>query len=335
MPDRIPTLDGWRGIAILLVLFDHFQPALLGGYPAEWSRSGAHGVTIFFVLSGYLITSKLIAEPMNLRQFYIRRFFRLMPATWVFLGFLALLAATVNSYFISGRLLASCLFFYRDLLLDGGYTQHFWSLSLEEQFYLTWPFVLLLAGARRSSWIAVVGIAACAIYRGINWQTYYRPNFCLLGWVRVDAILVGCLLALFLKDNTFRERAQRWTRIAWAPALAVFVFCAARAQAIPPLWESLAISVLIAGSSLNPASAPAALLSFRPLVWLGTISYSAYLWQQIFTIPLPSPMNIVMIFVLFPAFVLFSYYCIERPFTRMGRNVSSEGRSAIQASVSA
>jgi peptidoglycan/LPS O-acetylase OafA/YrhL len=99
---------------------------------------------------------------------------------------------------------------------------------------------------------------------------------------------------------------------------------------IPPLSESLATAILIAGSSLNPASALTAPLSFRPLVWLGNISYSAYLWQQIFTLPLPLPMRVAMIFVLFPAFVLLTNYCIERPLTRFGHGITTKAAKGWQ-----
>ncbi len=99
--NRIKVLDGWRGIAILLVLFDHVQDSLLGHYIRPWTRTGVHGVTIFFVLSGYLITSKLLQEQIDrgisLKAFYIRRFFRLMPGRVAVFGY-ALLTCKIDSY---------------------------------------------------------------------------------------------------------------------------------------------------------------------------------------------------------------------------------------------
>src|ERR1700678_2855001 len=93
---RITVLDGWRGVAILLVLFDHIQFSIHGTYPQPWMQTGQHGVTIFFVLSGFLITSKLIEKPIDLRHFYIRRFFRLMPAAWTYLAALAVVGALMR-----------------------------------------------------------------------------------------------------------------------------------------------------------------------------------------------------------------------------------------------
>jgi hypothetical protein len=97
--NRISALDGWRGIAILLVLFDHIQDAVLHRYARPWTQTGQHGVTIFFVLSGFLITSKLIEGPIGLKQFYLRRLFRLMPVAWTFLAAMALFNRLVHAHF--------------------------------------------------------------------------------------------------------------------------------------------------------------------------------------------------------------------------------------------
>jgi hypothetical protein len=98
--DRIPTLDGWRGIAITLVFVTHLQISLLGhlyhGY--RWLDLGQHGVTLFFVLSGYLITSRLLGEEkINLGSFYLRRFFRLMPCAWAYLLILGIVAVVAHA----------------------------------------------------------------------------------------------------------------------------------------------------------------------------------------------------------------------------------------------
>jgi peptidoglycan/LPS O-acetylase OafA/YrhL len=84
--NRIPALDGWRGIAIAPVLIDHIEHAVLHRYALPWTQTGQHGVTIFFVLSGFLITTKLLEGPIDLRRFYMRRAFRLMPVAWTFLA---------------------------------------------------------------------------------------------------------------------------------------------------------------------------------------------------------------------------------------------------------
>lgn len=148
---RIPTLDGWRGIAIAMVITGHIQVAANYYIPLLKIR-GQHGVTIFFVLSGFLITANLISRPVTLKNFYIRRFFRLMPAAWTFLAVLTLVDALTGFPLSSWPEIRACLLFYRNFLPPVGGTGQFWTLSIEEQFYLIWPGVLLLFGARRCRW---------------------------------------------------------------------------------------------------------------------------------------------------------------------------------------
>jgi peptidoglycan/LPS O-acetylase OafA/YrhL len=208
--NRIPTLDGWRGIAILLVLFDHIQHSLLNRYAEPWTQTGQHGVTIFFVLSGFLITSRLLEGPSDLKRFYLRRFWRLMPVAWTYIASLLLLDRLTGVHFVSLSGVSACLFFYRNFGGNSGsaITGHFWSLSLEEQFYLVWPCVLLLAGVRRCRWVAAMGAIACAVYRWLTWAHYDQNVVNGQSQVRADALLAGCLLALLLAEPRFRSAAK-------------------------------------------------------------------------------------------------------------------------------
>ncbi|HTV06587.1 MAG TPA: acyltransferase [Acidobacteriaceae bacterium] len=322
---RIPSLDGWRGIAILLVLLDHVQIALVGRYRWSWTETGQHGVTIFFVLSGFLITSKLLERQINLRDFYMRRFFRLMPAAWTYLAVIALLTLASGTRFTSIADVRACLLFYRNFVrfAHNSVTGHFWSLSLEEQFYLVWPSVLLLAGLRHSRWIAGGGAVACALYRWVFWAHYdsHGPNF--QSQVRADALLLGCLVALLLAEPRLLSACRRLSQLLALPALAVFIYCIVRFHNLLPLSESAAIAILIAACVLHPGSLFVRILSFRPLAWLGVISYSVYLWQELF-IHLGSgtgAVHLVSIFIAIPAFALASYYFIERPCIRFGNRL--------------
>jgi peptidoglycan/LPS O-acetylase OafA/YrhL len=320
---RVDTLDGWRGIAILLVLFDHIQVALTGHYLHPWMQTGQHGVTIFFVLSGYLITFKLLEGPIDLKRFYLRRFFRLMPAAWTYLAVLLLLNRLTGVQLTSGAELRACLLFYRNnVQVPGlGLAGHFWSLSLEEQFYLLWPSLLLLAGSKRCRWIAALGACACAAYRWISWPHNDRlgPNDSTL--VRADALLIGCLLALALSDERMRFTAIRWAKTLALPALAVFLVCVARFHWLPPLHEDIAIAFLLSATVLYPGHRWSRLLSFRPLAWLGVISYSIYIWQELF-------MHIRSLYTLvaLPLVAVASYYLIERPCVRVGRRLGAPAR---------
>ncbi len=324
---RIPSLDGWRGVAIALVLFDHTQAALLRRYWKPWMQTGQHGVTIFFVLSGFLITSKLLEAPIDLKRFYVRRFFRLMPVAWAYLAALLIYGTLSNIHVLSGRELLSCLFFYRNFLGEDRsiFAGHFWSLSMEEQFYLFWPCLLALAGLRRARWVAGVCAIACAAYRFTHWAHYDRQWLSFQTQVRADAILIGCLLATLLSDSKYRAIAARWSRFWTAPALAVLIFSIAYFHWLPPLYECIAIALLIASSVLRPHSMLARPLSASGIVWLGTISYSVYVWQQYF-LTYRGIAQTLPLLCLMPAFALASYYLIERPATRYGHRISRRMR---------
>jgi len=326
MMNRIPALDGWRGIAIALVLFDHLQAALTGGYVRPWMQTGQHGVTIFFVLSGYLITARLLQEPagrIDLRSFYIRRFFRLMPVAWAYLALLWITSRISGERWISGGEIASCVFFVRNFFGAGPslYAAHFWSLSIEEQFYLFWPCLLLMAGMRASRWLALTGAFIIAAYRAIHWAHYDHQWLGFQTQVRADALLIGCLLALLLAEPRLRLIAQRCGKFLWLPALIALLFAIASFHWLPPLFECIAIAVLIAASILHAHSLFVRPLLFPALLWMGTISYSVYVWQQFFFVYRGAAITIPLL-CLMPVFALGSYYWIELPSARLGQRIA-------------
>lgn len=309
-----------------LVLFDHIQPALLGRFIRPWTQSGQHGVTVFFVLSGFLITSKLIEGPIDLKNFYIRRFFRLMPVAWVYLAVLMLIGYQIHTPIAGRAAVLSSLFFYRNYVdVDfGATTWHFWSLSLEEQFYLIWPWILLFAGLRRSVWIAAAGAVGCALYRWQLWAYYSRGFYNSQSQVRGDALLIGSLMALLLSEPRLRVGAVRWSRWWWLPALAGLFYCIRTFSVLPTLMECMCIALLISASMLHPGFFLARPLSFRPLVVLGIASYSTYVWQAPFTLLAwgNGPAGILTLFVGLPLVVFASYRYIERPLTRLGHRIT-------------
>lgn len=321
---RIPTLDGWRGIAIAMVLFTHVQ----GATGHNLINTGQHGVTIFFVLSGFLITRNLISRPANLKSFYIRRFFRLMPVVWTYLALLAIFSFSLGVPLFQHGELQPCLLFYRNYAgpnPGGAMTGHFWSLSIEEQFYLVWPGLLLLLGIRRCRWFAGLAAIGIAIYRWRRWQHYIHG---LLGFrteVRADALLVGCLLALLLSDPELRKRAANITKWLALPAAAGVLIAIRRFPGMEPLYEPVCIAILIAGAYIHPSSIPARILSCKPLVWLGQVSYSVYVWQEPFMWFKGDTLGFLFLLIFFmPLFALGSYYLIERPCTHFGRRLTPE-----------
>jgi peptidoglycan/LPS O-acetylase OafA/YrhL len=322
--DRIPTLDGWRGIAILLVLITHLQISLLGhlygGY--RWMDLGQHGVNLFFVLSGYLITNRLLGEnKINLKAFYLRRFFRLMPCAWTYLLTLVIASVIAHTAFI-GRDAWSCLFFFRNYYPAGEAasnfrTGHFWSLSLEEQFYLVWPPVLVLAGRARAVWIAAFAAAGCAIFRILHWQSYNQVFRDQRSEVRFDALLVGCIFALLMQSPRVRASFQRYGTILFWILVPVLIWHLYRYEWLIPLSESLTMAALIVSTSQTPSGLAARALEWKHLKFLGLISYSLYVWQQgVLFIPWP------WIGALFlPLVAILSFSLIERPCIAFGRHV--------------
>ncbi len=301
------------------MLFDHGQDSLLHHYLRPWAQTGQHGVLIFFVLSGYLITSNLLKGPIDLKRFYIRRFFRLMPAAWTFLATLLLIDLAFGARLTHWGDIVACVFFFRNFYPQtlGNVDGHFWSLSIEEQFYLVWPAVLLFAGFRRSRWVAAAGILGCGVYRWIFWERYSTGTISWYTQFHVDALLAGCLMALLLDDPRNREWITRWSRRLAIPALLVLLYCIARVSGLSLMLESPAVAFLIVGSVLYSQSVPVRLLSLRPLAFLGLISYSVYLWQELFM----GFDSIIACCLILPV-ALGSYLLIERPLTRFGHKIT-------------
>jgi len=318
---RIPTLDGWRGFAILLVLASHVQAGLTGHvWRFNWMDVGKHGVTIFFVLSGFLITSRILDDPsFRLATFYRRRFFRLAPVALLYLAVIVLLRIILHARPIATDLW-SCLFLFRNYVAENpsnALTSHFWSLSIEEQFYLFWPSVLVLFGRRLSLRVAGVIVAGIALFRLQHWDAYLAKS--LRTEVRMDALLVGCALALLMRNTKVRQCFLRYNTLAILFAASVFLLCVYRFQVLMPLQESLAIAVLLGCTSAQPGNRLSRILEARPLKFLGVISYSLYLWQELFLVPHWGKALAPFMFALLFVTAYLSYELIERPCIAFGR----------------
>jgi peptidoglycan/LPS O-acetylase OafA/YrhL len=320
--ERIPTLDGWRGIAILLVLIGHFSPSLAPHEPAWIEKIGQHGVAIFFVLSGFLITTRLLHEDrIDLRGFYLRRLFRLMPCAWLYLGSLSLLSALSGAKLATAPEIFSCIFSFRNYF-DAQHlpTAHFWSLSIEQQFSLVWPALLLLTGIRRARWLALATAVLLASWRLLHWTQISSQPFAAstATQYRADALLIGCALALALPGIVRYLRA--WMA---GPLLIGIALCICRYPDMIPLHESILIALLLAVTSQIPMPG-AALLNWRPLAFLGAVSYSVYIWQQPFFLLAGHTVHGLITALAALALVsLASYYLVEQPLIRLGRRIEA------------
>ncbi|HMA01776.1 MAG TPA: acyltransferase [Gemmatimonadaceae bacterium] len=354
--ERIPSLDGIRAFSIMLVIGWHLASSGSAPWLEQLWRidSGNLGVRLFFVISGYLITSLLLAEhartgTVNLKRFYVRRALRIMPAFYFFLAVITLAAAAGLVPASRTALLRAAT--YTSNYLGTGWTLgHTWSLAVEEQFYLLWPSVIVLLGLRRSLMYAGIVLLLSPTFRGIAAITGHWPDNPRYSFECVaDALATGCLLAYarpwLWNHASYRRLLERRAMELWPVVILVVAVANAR-------WEhfgaiagiallNMAIAVWIDWCLRYPESRVGRILNARPIAFIGVLSYSIYLWQQPFLRPghtLRFPLSILCI----GALALISFYLVERPMLRLrarmatGRTISNgtsrwhRGRSAHQ-----
>jgi peptidoglycan/LPS O-acetylase OafA/YrhL len=316
---RRPALDGLRGIAVLLVIIGHETRSVTG---AAWA-----GVTIFFVLSGFLITRLLLEEHretgrIDRTAFYTRRARRLLPALALLLLYFAMAALTGKypwqpiafAVTLTANLAATF-----GVILGG--LGHTWSLALEEQFYALWPFALIpLARHRHGSKILIMAALGSAALRIA--LIHDDPTGQLYGFrtdTRADAIIIGCLLALNI-DRV--HRLPRLPLLAAAAALIATLCCllngwTATSWIITPV--ALSAAVVIAWA-VRPGPVPGSrALANPPLRGTGRISYGMYLWQEpiiVMATALPLVERVPVTLAATYAAALASWLIVERPFMR-------------------
>jgi len=318
---RIHSLQGVRAICISLVLLAHV--AGTRNFPGSrvLEAYGNPGVRIFLILSGYLITSQLLKEHdktggVSLRRFYARRAYRIFPAAY---GFMAIAIAT-HWWKLSRANILTALTYTLNYYPRGNHVLgHLWSLGVEEQFYLLWPLCLLLF-SRKRLWIVAVAILAGPLLRMLFWLLWRRAGLEHPFPVFMDALATGAAISL-LEPRLRRFQAVLLSRyFLLVPALTLLIpltqFWSNRA------YESLGFSVFqfgVALSLLHVMQRRYWILNSAPFVWVGSISYSLYLWQQPFLNRWSSapwaafPLNLALA-VLFAAA---SYYLVEEPFLRL------------------
>jgi peptidoglycan/LPS O-acetylase OafA/YrhL len=334
--DYIPTLDGWRGIAIGLVLLSHSARS-----SAAAEHLGFLGVAFFFAISGYLICTKLLVErersgTISLKRFYWRRGFRILPASLIYLTVIGLLGILAIER-VKGRDVASGIFLFSNYLPDKDWdVNHFWSLSMEEHFYLIWPVLLATLGNRHARRTALVCIAGIFL-----WRSWALSHFVLAGIptlqrtdLRLDAFFAPCALAILLREPLCRERATRWL----SPIIVVGLLAVLAVLRIPhtssaifnslrQLAQACILPLAIVSTVFRPATLFGRFLELSPVRWVGRVSYSIYLWQMPFFDRngwLGSHTGSVWLKIAaLLAAASLSYYLIERPLIRHGRRLES------------
>ena len=330
---RIPSLDGLRAISILAVVLGHIagtagSPRLyLGGIDIA-----SLGVRVFFVISGFLITGLLLEEreatgTISLPRFYLRRTLRIFPAYYFFLLMLAL-AQALGWIELRPRDLLHGLTYTENYSQDHSwYVGHIWSLSVEEQFYLLWPAVMLLAGSLRGLRLAAAFVLLAPVVRVAEWMLFPSWREHIIGHsfeTVADAIAVGCVLAgsrdrLWQRPGYRRLLTGPWFALVPLALLVVASFDSARVKhSIGMTLMNLGIALCIDRCVRFPGDLVGKLLNSRPFVFVGVMSYSIYLWQQPFlnrlsgSVTATFPLNVALATVA----ALGSYYLIEKPALR-------------------
>jgi peptidoglycan/LPS O-acetylase OafA/YrhL len=335
----MPALDGWRAISIFLVVLHHTKVSVpipvIGPLLARLSDFGGAGVWIFFAISGLLICGRLLQEEqkhgrISLRNFYIRRAFRILPPAMLYLATLAALSRWLH---VTKLELFSSLFFFRNYALAAlppayWFTGHFWSLAIEEHFYLLLPGILVFFPKRRARVLGALALVIAAwrfwLQHFTNVDVGYRTD------TSLDALLIPALLAIAASS----DRCAPFLRALLLPRFLV-VFVAMWVFFLQfRLPVNLAILPLVLlGTSQHPENFIGKFLEWAPLRWVGRLSYSLYLWQQLFfcdrwwhgDLPLGVlqqwPLKLAGLF----ACACVSYYLLERPMMRLGHRIASSG----------
>src|SRR5258708_5968957 len=342
---RIPGLDGLRAVSILLVLIGHASMTIRNLNPhastlLDYLGNGRLGVLTFFVISGYLITILLKKEwdrsrTIDLRAFYRRRVLRIFPAFYCYLLVIALLSTvgmihTHLAYICSAATFSwnYSHYYLRSIDQYSWFVGHFWTLSLEEQFYLLWPVTLLLLRPRRAGYIA---LSLALLMPPLRVALYFlypseRPFLGNMLHTAVDPIMIGCLLALAQEKPRFERAIRpllRWYVPAAAAifALIISAYLEMRYRGVYQLTvgvtlESAAIALILIWLTRRPESTAGKLFNTPVMVRIGILSYSLYLWQQLFLTTFNTtwtgafPLNLLVCFVV----AEMSYRLIEKPF---------------------
>ena len=324
---RIPYLDGLRAYSIIVVILMHSLEHQNWLGPVSFLRpvvaDGQLGVRVFFVLSGFLISTLLLDEleqngKISIRGFYERRIARIFPAFYLYIGIIFVLTLFGVLSIYPATLAASATFTWNifhtwrrvlpyDSVLgwrgfwhnaspgdDNLVLTHFWTLSLEEQFYVVWPSCLVLFGRRWSSRLALAGVILMPFYRLLSFHRIQLSGVREAVMIRSvqDLILFGVLAAFFVRAGALEKfRGHRLRAFfPWVAGVSVFVV-APWLGSFPSLGIGLSFVPTVQGLSVllfifwllsGEGGFLRSLLESWPAVQLGLLSYSLYVWQQPF-----------------------------------------------------
>lgn len=334
IPARVPTLDGLRAVSILAVILGHSVDTYGGpNFLGPLRHMGNLGVRMFFVISGFLITTLLLKElqrsgRISLKDFYIRRTLRIWPAFFAFVGIVYAIYLLGYVKMNPGDLLHSVTFTMNYHHDDAWVFSHLWSLSVEEQFYLLWPFALSILGPTRAFPLACAVLLLSPLIRAGMWYWWGVSDVAAMTrqfQAVADSLAIGCLLSCAYNALVNDPRFGPLIRSPWCVLLAAaFLVSSFASYFVAPSWfyvftqsiANVALALLVIHFVATHDSPVGRVLNSRPLVVIGVLSYSLYLWQNLFMNPDSNhwftrfPANL---FLTFTAATI-SYLLIEKPF---------------------
>ena len=347
MHNRIAGFDGIRALAVLSVILTHLHiyEILI---QKEWlsreivrSINGTTGVQAFFILSGFLITYLLIREhrrygAVSLRNFYIRRTLRIFPLYFFILFMIVILHIFGNKVTNWHSIFFASIYSY-NFIPKEWYTTvlgHTWSLAVEEHFYLIWPLLFVTLGFKSIKTLQVLillAVLSLLIHLSLNQSEYLKEHFFVYRWTFIAGINIayGCFFAILLSDPGLHRKAENlfsssfslffgvamWLETLWLPHSMSFY---------GDYIKGLGLALIIVWIYLNQKSLLTSFLEWRPLRYLGTISYGVYMYQGFFlatgpyrdpgqTWPPSQHIGLLLLIIVAPL----SWHFFEKPLLRL------------------
>ena len=330
---QLPSFNGWRAFSILLVLCQHIP--FTDGFPSQYSSlvyrtvDGNLGVRVFFTISGFLITWLMVKEEkefgcMSLSNFYLRRGLRILPvylACILVMASLQLAGISSQKGFVWFQLLTFTRNFYETGHAECVLSAHFWSLSVEEQFYLIWPVIFLLLGRapKRRIGFLIFLILISTGWKIIALLGFYSRHLSFLfeedsTFLYLDCIAYGCIGAVLLDTNArgLKSFFEKFSRPIFF--LSCLLLVTPEVAGLGMALQSFGFIFLLLQSVLLPECKPFKILNHRWLGGIGILSYSLYIWQQLIFVLWPFPRLWFLAFPMTFAAAWLSYNLLEKPF---------------------
>ena len=320
-----------RNFAVAMVIFDHLaRGGMFSAYP-EGSKvllAGHFGVDLFFAISGFLITSRLLgewgkAQTISLGKFYARRVFRILPPAFLALS-IAGIFALKGGFETPKKPWIAAWFFFSNYAPGPRIIVHFWSLAVEEHFYAIWPLLFLFVMRTKRPWLAFVPIVLVTVWRTLVMRGLVHDplaihdNLSQRTDLRLDGLLAGCVAALLQANpRTAGILHQLTSPLLWVVWLGSFFAADRLPQDVGTTVQTITAPLILVGTIRRPTFFVSRMLEAPPLRWFGRLSYSLYLFQQLFMDwegTLGHPWLIVPVSAA-------SFYLVEEPMIALGRDL--------------